>query len=460
MMEDKDWLKGLENKLKDYEEPAPEGLWEGIESSVFTGRKRRATIVPLLWRSAAAAAVVALGVFAGLRLRGPADDGGLRQSQEALASASPSSVINDGSPESSPAKPVEIVPEPGTGSLLADSGQGRVRRKTMESVAESVEKEKIPSDENSLSAALAENPDELPSREVTEEYSLTEEAPEDHSVGVSSKVDGKSFETVDHEGEDWSDYISATSEPGKSGRKAAVLDLSFSEGAMGSSEENSFDLQMFYRGSAPASAPGLLRDPADNPEDNGCLQTRSFYPMSAQSSTQVDSRAEHRRPVRVALTVNYSLGGVFGVETGAVLTRLRSTFTTEVGRTSTETAQTLTYVGVPLNATASLFGSKRFSVYVSGGGMAEKCVSAKTVTTDLLDGMAQGGSVSDRFKVKPLLWSLNASAGLQANLTRNFGIYVEPGLSYHFDDGSDTRTIYKDRPLDFALTFGARFLLR
>ena len=31
MMEDKDWLKGLQNKMKDYEEPAPEGLWEDIE---------------------------------------------------------------------------------------------------------------------------------------------------------------------------------------------------------------------------------------------------------------------------------------------------------------------------------------------------------------------------------------------------------------------------------------------
>jgi len=39
MMEDKDWLKGLRNKMDDYEEPAPEGLWEGIESSVFPQKK-------------------------------------------------------------------------------------------------------------------------------------------------------------------------------------------------------------------------------------------------------------------------------------------------------------------------------------------------------------------------------------------------------------------------------------
>ena len=26
MMEDNDWLKGLQSKMKDYEEPAPEGI--------------------------------------------------------------------------------------------------------------------------------------------------------------------------------------------------------------------------------------------------------------------------------------------------------------------------------------------------------------------------------------------------------------------------------------------------
>lgn len=67
MMEDNDWLKGLQSKMKDYEEPAPEGLWENIESSVFPEKKRRVIALPILWRSVGVAAAVALGVFAGLR---------------------------------------------------------------------------------------------------------------------------------------------------------------------------------------------------------------------------------------------------------------------------------------------------------------------------------------------------------------------------------------------------------
>ena len=56
MMEDTDWLKGLQSKMKDYEEPAPEGLWENIESSVFPEKKRRVIALPILWRSVGVAA--------------------------------------------------------------------------------------------------------------------------------------------------------------------------------------------------------------------------------------------------------------------------------------------------------------------------------------------------------------------------------------------------------------------
>ena len=50
MMEDNDWLKGLQSKMKDYEEPAPEGLWENVESSVFPEKKRDSVADPLAKR--------------------------------------------------------------------------------------------------------------------------------------------------------------------------------------------------------------------------------------------------------------------------------------------------------------------------------------------------------------------------------------------------------------------------
>lgn len=456
-MEDKDWIKGLENKLKDYEEPAPEGLWEDIESSVFPVKKRRVIPMPALWRSVAAAAVVALGVFAGIRFYVPGGDAS-DEPRENLASGKPSSVKNDGGQD----RPVEIVHSAGeaagAGTLLADSGQDRVRRKAVRQTAPVEKDAPVEAETNSV-------PDQIPEPEpVVEVEPDVPVAVEETAVledGQDIQLKKKAAAT-DHDGEDWSEYISATSDSRSSGRGAASLDVAFSGGTVDSRKESSYDLQMFYRGSAPASAPGMMPDYGEMGDYAGGAegQTRAMAPMPLNSPTSAVSKSDHRRPVRLAVTVNYPISRTFGLETGVTFTTLRSTFSNETGRTLSETDQTLRYVGLPLNMTASIFDSRFVSLYVSAGGMAEKSVSGKSVTTETLGGVKQGDSVTKNLNVKPLLWSLNASAGLQVNLAKRIGLYAEPGLSYHFDDKSGVSTIYKDRPLDFSLTFGARFLLR
>ena len=39
------------------------------------------------------------------------------------------------------------------------------------------------------------------------------------------------------------------------------------------------------------------------------------------------------------------------------------------------------------------------------------------------------------------------------------GIYLEPGVSYYFDNGSFVETVYRERPLNFSLGIGLRFNL-
>lgn len=460
-MEDKDWLKGLENKLKDYEEPAPEGLWEGIESSIAPVEKRRVAALPWLWRSVAAAAVVALGVFAGLRLYSPDDDVKLNESQEALASGEPSSVINDGSRGT----PVEIVPNPESETLLAESRLVKRHKSLNDEVLPIMKKvvsEKMPASESGDEGMniLSSESEAIPNPEP-ENVPVSESDDIPAALEKAATMSKKEEVSTDYDGQDWSEYLSATSDSRPSRRKASSLDVSFSGGAMDSRREDAYDLQMFYRGSAPASAPGLTVDGSGSgPGGDANVQTKAHAPMSLRNSTSVVSKSDHRRPVRFALTANYPISGTFGLESGLTFTTLRSSFSTEAGSTLTETDQTLMYIGVPLNMTASILDTKLFSLYAGVGGMVEKSVSGKTVSTETVGGVKQGDSVKKNLNVKPLLWSLNASAGLQANLTRNLGVYVEPGLSYHFDDGSDVSTIYKDRPLDFAVTIGARFSFR
>lgn len=319
-----------------------------------------------------------------------------------------------------------------------------------ENVIPEAETKEIEAQPYTTEESLQGNHAEPQTQRQEEEISGTKKTEENEPVVIST----------DHDDEDWSDYISVTGDSRTSRRRAAALDVSLSGGSVDSRDENSYDLQMFYRGSAPASTNGLIDDSKGSVGNDAQVQTRGMAPMQIKSGSTVTSSSDHKRPVRLALAVNFPVSGTFGLETGAMLTTLHSTFTTEAGRTRTETEQTLRYLGIPLNMTASLVDSKWVSLYLGGGGMVEKCISGKSASVETLAGVKQGDSVKKNLNVKPLLWSLNASAGLQANLTKNIGLYVEPGLSYHFDDKSDVRTIYKDRPLDFMLTFGARISLK
>lgn len=443
-MSDNDWLKNLERKMNDYEEPAPKGLWEDVESSLFPKAKRAPVIAPIFLRSMAAAAVVAFGVFVGLRFFDSGTDSTLDNSQRILALDQPSSVISSEGQDSS----VEVsMPEM---DVKTSSVEVKLIGKRPSSHLIAQANNQVIADESSqLESALEE--------ENAEKAEIAPDVPDTKDVQGTVSDHSNHF---DHEGEDWSNYISASDESRGKVESKAVLEMSFSGTPTDSHQESAYDLQMFYRGSSPASAPSLTGGVGDDIGDDALIQTRGTAPDKALNSTTVISKSDHKRPVRLALTVNYPLGRRFGIETGVAFTTLRSTFTNEVGKTVSQTEQTLRYIGVPLNASAFLLDAKWVSLYLSAGGMLEKCVSGSLATSDMLSGVMQGEVVKTKVNDKGLLWSLNASAGIQANITKKFGVYVEPGLSYHFDDGSDLQTIYKERPLDFMMTFGARISFR
>ena len=107
-----------------------------------------------------------------------------------------------------------------------------------------------------------------------------------------------------------------------------------------------------------------------------------------------------------------------------------------------KTEQKLHYLGIPLKANWNFLDKKLFTLYVSGGGMIEKCVYGKLGT--------------EKETVKPLQFSVSGAVGAQFNATKRVGIYVEPGVAYFFDDGSDVQTIRKENPFNFNIQAGIR----
>lgn len=149
---------------------------------------------------------------------------------------------------------------------------------------------------------------------------------------------------------------------------------------------------------------------------------------------------DHKQPISAGFSIRKNLPKGFSLETGLVYTFLASDILYE-GAVQ-ETRQKLHYLGIPLRANWNFIDKDKFTFYVSAGGTVEKCIYGKMGSEDL--------------SVDPVQLSVLAAIGAQYNIGKHFGIYLEPGISYFFDDGSDIRTIRTDNPCNFTLQAGLR----
>ena len=177
---------------------------------------------------------------------------------------------------------------------------------------------------------------------------------------------------------------------------------------------------------------------------------------------EVNDSYTHKMPVKLGLTARYAFTNLLGIESGLTYSLLQSDI--KRGSESTTGAwsssdQTLHYLGVPLNLTFNFLNSKYVDVYASAGGMMEFGVKGSIKTTDHLHN-SMTSTHQNAITPKGLLWSVNATAGVQVNVLPSLGIYVEPGMSHHFKNDRQPRSSYTDKPTNFALGFGLRYTFR
>lgn len=172
----------------------------------------------------------------------------------------------------------------------------------------------------------------------------------------------------------------------------------------------------------------------------------------------VKTEYKHRLPVRVGINVAYRLTDRLSVESGVSYTRLSSDMKDGTKDNYSSSSQKLDYIGVPLNVKYRAFGYRRLSVYASAGLLTEKCVSGKTTHEYVISGEKKKHEAED-VAAKPWQLSVNAALGAQFDVFSNVGVYVEPGVSYYFDDRSPLSTIYKEKSLNFNLNLGVRYTI-
>ena len=174
--------------------------------------------------------------------------------------------------------------------------------------------------------------------------------------------------------------------------------------------------------------------PGTNPPGTG----QPVKPDTGGSAQVQERHYRHAMPVSFAVSARYSFTDRWALTSGLQYTYLHSDIT-EGGR---KYDQDIHYIGIPLKASWTFWKSAVFNAYASVGTTVEFPVACR------VDGYSRD---------LPCQWSAGLGLGLQYDITRNVGIYIEPELNRYFDNGSTIKTVRTERPVTVTIPVGIRF---
>ena len=168
---------------------------------------------------------------------------------------------------------------------------------------------------------------------------------------------------------------------------------------------------------------------------------------------------KYHTPVTLSMYISKNISSRWAIETGISYTMLSSeeTWAAErdffYERVLLYNDIKLHYIGIPLRASYLLIKKDRIFVYLSGGGMIEKSISGKAYTVS--DNKREEKNTN--IKIRELQYSVTGGVGIGLQLFKPVSLFVEPGVTYYFDDGSGIMTIRKDKPFNYNIQGGLKF---
>lgn len=423
-----DWTDTLKQKMAGYEERPSDELWAALSEKAGLQESRRKVIPVWFWGLSAAAALMA-GIFVVTKVNDKSVNalGGI--TADVAVSEPVDAVVSE---------PIDTaVPEPVERTLAEDLAEVKARKAKSALIAEAVPVE-------SSVSAVAENV----TSENTEEYAA-EVSSENHDAREAATVESDTVEQSEP-AMSWDEYLKETpSEKVRARRSGGFSAGILAGGAVGGNTSGSKPTAMVM-GANPLAAGVTKTDWIDKDSKASAI---------VYNQPEVQEEYSHKIPVKVGLTARYNITGRLGVETGLTYSILSSSVKTgnsETGKNWSTGSQTLHYLGIPLNISFNILNSRYVNIYVTGGGMMEKSISGSIKTDEYVDGKF-ARTLKTNISPKGLQWSVNAAAGVQANILPQLGFFVEPGVSHHFKNSSRVRSIYTDKPTDFSLGFGLRY---
>lgn len=169
------------------------------------------------------------------------------------------------------------------------------------------------------------------------------------------------------------------------------------------------------------------------------------------------TRTKHHQPIKLGVSIRYNINNRWSLQTGLNYSRLASDFSYEKRGTEYAVEQKLQYVGIPVNASYSFIKTKRFNVYATAGAEIEKLVKGEANLS--AEAMSQITPTHTTIKEGRPVFSTALSIGGEFRISKDVSAYIEPGISHHFNNGSNVENIYKDKPTNFNLNMGVRINL-
>lgn len=401
------WTDHLSQQMEHHEVEAPAGLWESIERGLETEKPTRRAEFVWPWRTVAAVAAVT-GVVLGVQLWRNAADDPIAQTEYPHVSM--------------PSKKQTSVPTLEDEAVLAEDRGQQVSAVHLH-----------PSDvvvaEVDTVVLLAVAPSDEPQTEPPVYEVQPEQKKDENPSAVSAVPQEKSRVAFPRK--------HRTSSP-------VSFQLMAMAGGTVAGEQ--------YDASLP-SFDSFYRESSDSVTLESQRRERAAVPARAQQMVQSSpDYSDHDFPVKFGAMVRVPLNRRLALDAGISYARLRSEldFVASDGTRKTDGVQHVNYLGVPLSLVADVWSARGWNVYASAGGEVAK--SVKTQWRDQ-DGRAYEGCA------RPWQWSVSAAVGMQFNLSRHVGLYVQPSVDYYFDNHSSVQTYYTEHPFTPALRMGVRVKL-
>ena len=403
--------KEIKELVQGFEEPADGALWSSIGSEL--ARIRRIKFIKRISAYAASAAAVVVGIWLFVN---PLDRDELGASPSDLAVAEKEFVAEE----------VDIVTVvPVAQEYLADNLHSVKSSGVLSDVVKESSELLEESDEESVAAYDVEEQSQV--QVVMDDVKSSESVLEAESVAQVDVLESEEVSSEELYG--YEEYLLEEDYSRKGGS------FSLSAGGNMSTVDNESSM-VFFPGPSFNVGGG-----------QGVVENHSITPTAPPN---------HYFPISAGLNLTYSfLNDKMAVGLGLNYSYLYSKYEALVDRRyDANVKQSVHYIGVPLNLYYNIVGNEYITFYASLGGMMERALKIDYDVTTL------SGEKMDRYITpKGFQWSVNVGVGFEYRFVKFMGIYVDPRLTYYFQEKSQPFTVRSEQPLQFNLEIGFRFHL-